>query len=651
MKKIYILIIIEIILLQNSANADYPVLPGFPFVIEQSSMTYMFGPGVVNINDDPYLEIFFSSSDTTYALDYSGNIIWATNTSHEVGKTMSFADVDNDGYLEILLASRDGYVYILDKDGNYYSGWPKFFGTPAPYYSYNVTTPVAYDLDNNGSKEIIWGDHTLNYQSYLYIVDIEGNNYNGNFPFPVEYGITCIPALGDVDGDGAVEIVFESYDNLYVIEIDGSILPNFPQQPCNGEAHFYNTSPILYDMNYDGKLEIITTASGTYSNPSASAIIIYNYNGNLAEGWPYYLPNFSRCPPSLADLDNDGFIEIIAGRMSTESYGNLLYIMNFDGSLYGEAPYYSFGDVHGPIIIGNIDDEEGMEILYDSNFIEAQNKLGFIQGIHCDGDSLNSFPLRPKGCTMANSGVYGDINIDGILDLICYSFDSSDMDSIWVYAYNLEVPYDPLQIEWKTYQYDFQRLGQYHPPYSFDPPTNVQASADSHGINLSWVQPTNERNYAYSIFRDNNLLTRTPYTTFCDSLVQSYTTYQYYIKSVYEQGFSPPTEIIEITTDSISVDNEILMTLSLSAYPNPFSTSTTISYNATTNFHELSQIKIYNIKGQLVRELLPVTPSPGLPVSVTWDGKDESGKEVKNGVYLYKINNNDEHIGKVVKLR
>jgi len=87
----------------------------------------------------------------------------------------------------------------------------------------------------------------------------------------------------------------------------------------------------------------------------------------------------------------------------------------------------------------------------------------------------------------------------------------------------------------------------------------------------------------------------------------------------------------------------------LNNYPNPFSTSTTISFKGKLNSHELSQIKIYNVKGQLVRNLGFRISDCGF--SAVWDGRDESGKEVKNGVYLYKINNNDEHIGKVVKLK
>ena len=96
-------------------------------------------------------------------------------------------------------------------------------------------------------------------------------------------------------------------------------------------------------------------------------------------------------------------------------------------------------------------------------------------------------------------------------------------------------------------------------------------------------------------------------------------------------------------------NNEFLFTSS----PNPFTNSTTLSFSLTTNEHELSQINIYNIKGQLVRTL-PISsfPNPSLGMQeLVWDGKDESGKEVSSGVYLFKLDNSDEPIGKTVKLR
>ncbi|MDP8314512.1 MAG: FlgD immunoglobulin-like domain containing protein [Candidatus Celaenobacter antarcticus] len=80
----------------------------------------------------------------------------------------------------------------------------------------------------------------------------------------------------------------------------------------------------------------------------------------------------------------------------------------------------------------------------------------------------------------------------------------------------------------------------------------------------------------------------------------------------------------------------------LSNYPNPFSTSTLISYYGSTNSHEISQIKIYNLKGQLVRELRPISPLPDQSVSVTWDGRDGAGKEVSSGFYFYKLSVNSK---------
>nr|MBC8526131.1 hypothetical protein [Candidatus Cloacimonadota bacterium] len=614
MKKILICIyIIIVIFISKQIIADYEQLPGFPYSTSLNAISAkMRGVGVVNINDDPFLEIVVSISDTTFSINYQGERLWAAYTPHDAQRTMSFADIDNDGYLEILQTTRSGWVYILDKEGNNYPGWPKYFGTPSPWYSYIISTPVAYDLDGDRIKEIIWGDFDHNYQSYLYVVDINGENYNDNFPFPISPGVSGgAPAIGDVDNDGIPEIVCMGYYDLFILKPDGSILNGWPQQPFDGNACYSITSPVLADLTGDSFLEIIVAASGPITTGTPSGLIIYKYDGTILNGWPQQFPFITNCPPSVADLDNDGTLEILCGRKGVYSHGYFLYIYNINGQLFLNAPYYSFGNVNGPIIIGDIDNIINKEIIFDSNFT-GQN-LGFIQGIHCNGDTINNFPLRPKGCTMLNSSVFGDINQDGLLDLTSYSY---DFDSLWVYVYNLNVIYDPLQIEWKTYQYDFQRLGQYHPPFSFDPPTNVQASADSHGINLSWDQPANQRNYAYSIFRDDNLLARTPYTSFCDSLVQSYTTYHYYIQSVYEQGYSPSSEIIELTTDSIvSVDNLLpsnLSSINLSNFPNPFSTSTTISFNLATclrqttarqaKSHKMARIKIYNIKGQLVKQ-------------------------------------------------
>ncbi|MBC8525421.1 MAG: hypothetical protein H8D22_00920, partial [Candidatus Cloacimonetes bacterium] len=93
-------------------------------------------------------------------------------------------------------------------------------------------------------------------------------------------------------------------------------------------------------------------------------------------------------------------------------------------------------------------------------------------------------------------------------------------------------------------------------------------------------------------------------------------------------------------------------------YPNPFCASTTISFLAT-DLHRLSpldsehltgqaQIKIYNVKGQLIKTLTAIplenfsltgqmTNDKCLMTNIVWDGKDEDDKPVSSGIYFYNL--------------
>ncbi|MCK4654156.1 MAG: T9SS type A sorting domain-containing protein [Candidatus Cloacimonetes bacterium] len=72
-------------------------------------------------------------------------------------------------------------------------------------------------------------------------------------------------------------------------------------------------------------------------------------------------------------------------------------------------------------------------------------------------------------------------------------------------------------------------------------------------------------------------------------------------------------------------------------YPNPFSSSTTISFNLTTDLHKLAQIKIYNIKGQLIKTLSPQIGKGAGIRKIEWNGTDNQGIQVSNGIYFYRI--------------
>jgi len=82
-------------------------------------------------------------------------------------------------------------------------------------------------------------------------------------------------------------------------------------------------------------------------------------------------------------------------------------------------------------------------------------------------------------------------------------------------------------------------------------------------------------------------------------------------------------------------------------YPNPFNFSTTISFSLPL-YIQKAELKIYNIKGQLVRKL-DIDNKSGIG-SIAWDGLDSYGKKVCSGIYFYKLTADKKEIVKKMVL-
>ena len=73
-------------------------------------------------------------------------------------------------------------------------------------------------------------------------------------------------------------------------------------------------------------------------------------------------------------------------------------------------------------------------------------------------------------------------------------------------------------------------------------------------------------------------------------------------------------------------------------FPNPFNATTTIRYALPVVSRQLSAVslKIYNLLGEEVKTLVNRRQRAGY-YSVTWEGKDSSGRQVGSGVYFYQL--------------
>lgn len=99
----------------------------------------------------------------------------------------------------------------------------------------------------------------------------------------------------------------------------------------------------------------------------------------------------------------------------------------------------------------------------------------------------------------------------------------------------------------------------------------------------------------------------------------------------------------------------------LGNYPNPFTTHTVFAYVLTQPAEKLS-LKIFTASGRMIRSINPALEGEdALPLAadyheLTWDGRDDQGYEVANGVYFYRFTahragEGKEVIGKIARIR
>jgi hypothetical protein len=109
-------------------------------------------------------------------------------------------------------------------------------------------------------------------------------------------------------------------------------------------------------------------------------------------------------------------------------------------------------------------------------------------------------------------------------------------------------------------------------------------------------------------------------------------------------------ELYEIATGTSETDiNKYLFTNSIKIHPNPFQGRTTINY--VLNNPDKVNIKIYNCLGNEVRNLTDHYQTAG-NYSIIWDGRDNKGNKVHNGIYICNIRNADEiHRSKLMLIK
>jgi len=328
-------------------------------------------PALADVDGDGKLEIIYGGWDAYIrALNDNGTLLWELFTRDTVWSSPAIGDIDRDGKPEVAIGSDahwepdfgtidGGKIYVLNgEDGSQVPGFFKQVDEVV------WSSPALGDINGDGWLEIVVGtgdcyEHadcasggrTHQVTDALYAWDHEGNQLSG-WPIQLSEYAFASPALGDLDGDGDLEIIVNTNDGyVHAFHADGSAVSGWPRlvtTPAGpGSVVHLPTwaSPVLADLTGDGSLEVIL--------PSNWEIVVWDHLGNqLTENWCCPVPSGQWVllteysvggTPALGDVDGEGKMELVVAGARAGGEVGALYVWDFDDALAnGVAPWSCF---------------------------------------------------------------------------------------------------------------------------------------------------------------------------------------------------------------------------------------------------------------------------------------------------------------------
>ena len=336
------------------------------------------GSVLVPSNATPHVA-FLASNRTLIQIDpVTQDTVMYQNTFGNPTGNLAEADMGGTTGTALFYATTDQGVFGFAASNGLLPGtWPQAGSAPLA-----MSGPALGDVDGDGAVDVVSGGA----DGQLWAWHADGSDLAG---FPVATGASALNApvaLSDLDGQPGVEVVVAAQDGtVHAYRAGGSELPGWPRTVAASPR-----APII-------------TRLGTHTTPAvivAAGNQLHAFDPAGAEypGFPATLGGTATQDPVAGDLDGDGFDEIVVPTFSPsslevrDSSGTSLTALGWPRPL-SAAP-------QGSPVLGELSTASpGPEILI--------RRGATLLGLERDGDSLAAFP-KPGGSGLSLALVQAD---------------------------------------------------------------------------------------------------------------------------------------------------------------------------------------------------------------------------------------------------
>ncbi len=437
-------------------------------------------------NDGAQETIVFKGGNPPMLLAYkpSGKLKWkaSVGSTPVAGGNLHIpmvVDLNNNGKKEILAYNYDdewyggdpdhSLLFAFDYQGKVVPGWPiKLLGK---YWAISI---LSADLNNDNNHEIILIGHGGK-QPLFMIMNSAGEIISQwNLDIPNAW-YTGTPAVGNFDSDADLEIAVVAtssfFDNvkqeyvdtvtILVFNSDGSLVSGWPVEMPG----IVFSSPSVGDLDNDGYDEIVIGLeyfSDIFPDTRYGGVYVFDNEGKILPGWPVGKGYNYQSSPSLGDLDNDGDLEIAISNLNFQTE-----VYHHDGQLMPGWPQYTGWVDYYSTVIGDVDGNSQPDIATTAGSYYYGGG-----GVYAWTSSGTSMPSFPKGTEVDAQAPPVISDLDGNLKTEIVASSDFDYDPInqdykyrgSLYVWETNSTYKPYTMHWPTFHHDAERTGRYINP-------------------------------------------------------------------------------------------------------------------------------------------------------------------------------------------